>query len=123
MSYFACEMLCYFNWDYLERKFAVLAAPAIIVFALHYVTRTEFLMPAALAIIVMWLGTRLHCLSRAGSPVDFTYGMYLFHFPLINMFCAGHGFGAMTFFDVLAVFSISFFLAFVAEKHIMKKQC
>ena len=116
-------MFCYFNWDFLERRLSALAASAIVVFALHYVTRTEFLMPAALAVIVMWAGTRLRCLSRIGAPVDLTYGMYLFHFPLINMFCARHGFGEMAFFDVLAVFSTSFLLAFVAEKYIMKKQC
>ena len=43
-------------------------------------------MPCALTMILMWAGTSLKILKNVGTPVDYSYGMYLFHFPLVNIY-------------------------------------
>ena len=71
--------------------------------------------------IVMWAGTRLTFLRSIGVPVDYTYGMYLFHFPLVQMLTAEQGMGSFTALSVLLIVSAAFFLSFITDKYIQKK--
>ena len=86
MSYFVMGMLFLFNWSILISKKNYYIVLAIIIFVLHYFTKTEILMPCALTMILMWAGTSLKILKKVGTPVDYSYGMYLFHFPLVNIY-------------------------------------
>ena len=71
-----------YNTTELEKTDKFLLVPAVILFILHYVTKTEILLPFALTIIIMFLGKKLVIFSEIGQPIDYTYGMYLFHFPM-----------------------------------------
>lgn len=121
LSFFVMGMLFLLNWDALECRLNILVLPALVLFALHYLTGTELLLPLSLAVTVMWAGTRLKFLRRIGVPVDYTYGMYLFHFPLIQMLTVRQVRGSFTVFSIFLVVSASFFLAFLADKYIQKK--
>lgn len=121
MSFFVMGMAFLFNWDVLVRRLSALVVPAVIVFALHYATGTELLLPLSLSVIVMWAGTRLTFLRSIGVPVDYTYGMYLFHFPLVQMLTAEQGTGSFTALSVLLIVSAAFFLSFITDKYIQKK--
>ena len=121
LSFFVMGMVFLFNWDMLERRLNLLVLPALVLFALHYLSGTELLLPLSLSVAVMWAGTRLKFLRRIGVPVDYTYGMYLFHFPLIQMLTVRQGRGSFTVFSIFLVVSASFFLAFLADKYIQKK--
>lgn len=96
MSYFVMGMIFLFNWEYLISKKNYYIVPAVIIFASHYFTETEILMPCALTMIIMWTGTTLLVLKKIGTPIDFSYGMYLFHFPLVNIY-THHGLFNSTF--------------------------
>lgn len=122
MSYFVMGMLFLFNWETLINKKNYYIIPAIIIFALHYYTKTETLMPCALTMILMWAGTSLLVFKKIGTPTDYSYGMYLFHFPLINIY-THHGLFYSTFVwgGGLCVIAVSFLMAFIAEKYIQAK--
>ena len=118
MSYFVMGMLFLFNWEYLISKKKFFIIPAVIIFSLHYLTKTEILMPCALTCILMWFGTTLKCFKRIGMPVDYSYGMYLFHFPLNNIYTY-YGLFSTSFIGAsIAVIGISFIMAFITEKYI-----
>ncbi len=121
MSYFVMGMIFLFNWESLIAKKNYFIFPAIIIFSLHYFTKTEILMPCALTIIVMWVGTSLTIFKKIGIPVDYSYGMYLFHFPLINIYTHYGLFKATFIWGGVGVISISFIMAFAAEKYIQSK--
>ena len=118
MSFFVMGMLFLLNWDKLISKKNYFIIPSILIFALHYFTKTEILMPCALAGILMWLGTSLPCLKRIGVPVDYSYGMYLFHFPLANIFTHLQLFNVNFVWGMITTIAISFMLAFLSEKYI-----
>ena len=118
MSYFIMGMIFLFNWDNLIDKKHFFIIPAVSIFVAHYFTKTEILMPCALTCILMWAGTTLKCFKRIGMPVDYSYGMYLFHFPLINIYTY-YGFYSTSFIGAnIAVIGISFIMAFITEKYI-----
>lgn len=121
MSYFVMGMVYLFNWDFLISKKNLFIVPAVIIFLLHYLTNTEIFMPATLSMILMWLGTTFTSLQRVGKPVDYSYGMYLFHFPLINIFTSVGLFTSLGIGGVICITSISFFMSFIAEKYIQPR--
>ena len=121
MSYFVMGMLLLFNWETLISKKNYYIVPAVIIFAFHYFTKTEILMPCALTMILMWTGTNLLTFKKIGTPVDYSYGMYLFHFPLVHIY-THHGLFCSTFvWGGVCVIAISFLMAFIAEKYIQAK--
>ena len=85
MSFFVMGMIFLFNWNFLIRQKKYFIIPAIIVFSLHYLFKTEILMPIALTCILMWAGSTMKLIKSIGIPSDYLYGMYLFHFPVINI--------------------------------------
>jgi len=118
MSYFVMGMLFLLNWDKLISKKNYFIIPSLIIFVLHYFTKTEILMPCALTCILMWLGTSLKCFKRVGMPLDYSYGMYLFHFPLANIFTHLKLFSVNFVWGGVTTIAISFMLSFLAEKYI-----
>lgn len=94
--------------------------PALCIFFLHYLTHTEILMPLALTICVMWFGIAFDCLSFIGEKVDFSYGIYLTHFPIIQ-FCVALGyFKRLPFFAICMAFGASFAMAYLMNFVILR---
>ena len=70
-------------------------------------------MPLALTICVMWFGIALNCLSFIGEKTDFSYGIYLTHFPIIQ-FCVALGyFVRLPIFAICMVLGASFAMAYL----------
>ena len=120
MSFFVSGISYIYNKETFKKYEKLLIVPAIIVFILHYFTKTEFLLPFVLTVIIMFLGTRLLFLSEVGHPFDFSYGMYLFHFPLINIFTYLVFFEQSPIFSILIIIATTLAMAFIAEKYIQK---
>ena len=121
MSFFVSGMLYVYNDEELHKFDRILIIPAFLLFALHYFTKTEFLLPFVLTVIVMFLGIRLSFLSEIGCPVDYSYAMYLFHFPLINCFTHLGFFNQCPVFAILVIIFSVLGMAFIAEKYIQQK--
>lgn len=85
VSCFASGMFLFFNWNWILKKLNLLIVPSVAIFALHYVFKTEFLMPFALSLICVFFSVRFTFFSLIGSKKDYSYPLYLFHFPLIQL--------------------------------------
>ena len=118
MSCFVCGMACVLNWNWLKRMEKWLILPAVALLALHYVTRTSFLLPAALTVVVFFVGTRFRFLSRIGQPVDYSYCMYLFLFPLVQLFTQLGFFQLGPKTTCMSLLAMLLGLAFMEEKYI-----
>ena len=113
VSYFVSGMLFVYNWESFRKNLNKMVVPALLVFFLHYFTRTEILMPFALTVCVMWFGLALKWFSFVGDETDFSYGMYLTHFPTIQ-FCVALGyFSYLPLFAMLLVVCASFAMAYL----------
>ena len=113
VSYFVSGMLCIYNWKFLQRNLNRMIVPALCIFFLHYFTHTEILMPLALTICVIWFGITLGRLSFIGEKVDFSYGIYLTHFPIVQ-FCVALGyFVRLPIFAICMVLGASFAMAYL----------
>lgn len=88
MAYFATGIFLYLNFKYiLEYKTPLL----IIAIVSIYLTRMlelqiDFIYPAAFGIFVIIVAYSLPMLNNFGKYGDFTYGIYIFHFPIIQVF-------------------------------------
>lgn len=107
VSCFVSGMFLVFNWEWILKKLNLLIIPSVLIFILHYVTKTEFLMPIVLSLISIFFAIRLPILNSIEVKTDFSYPLYLFHFPLIQL---------MTHFDFYKTcFPLAFFLTFAGS--------
>ena len=121
ISFFVSGMLIFFNWNFFLKVRNFLIIPAIFLYFLHYFTETEILFPAALAIIIVWAALFFKKLSCIGKEIDFSWGIYLFHFPIMQILFYSSDKNIIAPVFVSAVLGISFMLTFIIEKYIQKK--
>lgn len=91
MSYFVSGMAMHY---YLPRflsnkKYLILIAVPI--FILEYYFSLEILKPLALTIIIFYVAYGFSFLNNFGKYGDFSYGTYIYHFPIIQL-CVTLGF-------------------------------
>lgn len=97
MMFFSIGMLFYYYLEYLKIWIKILALPAMLyLFSIPILTPFEaytrsapiqaFFQPIALGIIVIGAARILPYLGNFGKHGDFSYGIYIWHFPLIQLF-------------------------------------
>lgn len=99
LSYFLVGVALYYLNDRLKgRRWAALAAAALLLFVAMTVTvnplLTFLLEPLALGILVIFAATALPYLGNFARYGDFSYGIYIIHFPVVQLLVAGGAFGA-----------------------------
>lgn len=77
---------------------------------------SAFVTPACLSICVMFLALNLKVFSGVGRKADYSYGIYLVHYPLAMCFISLGLFERKTGFAIFAVLGTSFLCAFLLEK-------
>lgn len=85
MAYFVSGAFFYYFLPLFERHPARFVLPALLILAADRFVPLPAFEPFALATVVVWSGLSL----RAGNWArygDFSYGVYILHFPLIQMF-------------------------------------
>lgn len=97
MMFFSIGMIFYYYQEYLKFWIKILALPALI-FLLSVPILTPFeaflnaallqaiIQPVALGILVIGAALVLPYLGNFGKYGDFSYGIYIWHFPLIQFF-------------------------------------
>lgn len=85
LSYFAAGILVFYYLDWIKKHLLKLLAPAMLVFVLEYVNDLEVFKPIALAILITYLAFGLSFLNNFGKYGDVSYGIYILHFPLIQL--------------------------------------
>jgi peptidoglycan/LPS O-acetylase OafA/YrhL len=84
LSYFLSGALLYYFLPFFERRVRILLpAAAVALWANNFVPLPVF-EPVSLAIVVVFFGLFLH-LGNFGKHGDFSYGVYIVHFPIIQL--------------------------------------
>ena len=121
ISFFIAGMFIFLNWKLFLRLKNWLIIPSVGIYVAHYFTNTEILFPVALAIIIVWSALTFSNLACIGKEIDFSWGMYLFHFPLMQiLFYSAKGSVNIPVY-VASVTGIAFMLSFIVEKYVQKK--
>ncbi|TDQ09969.1 acyltransferase family protein [Pedobacter metabolipauper] len=88
MTYFISGMFLHFYFDWIMKHKTTLFLIALPIFIVEYSMGYQYLLPITLSLILFYLGysTKLKCFNNFGRFGDFSYGIYIFHFPLIQLF-------------------------------------
>ncbi|MDR2840738.1 MAG: acyltransferase [Paludibacter sp.] len=90
LKFFISGVILLFYFDFIIEKYDKIFFPvAAIIFLLRYFVSfwvIEFFYPIAFAIIIVWCAYKFKKLAIFTRAGDFSYGFYLFHFPIIQIF-------------------------------------
>lgn len=86
LCYFIPGMLIYFNFDKFIKYKNPLFIIAIITVWIDLIFDIKLISPMMIGIIVLYIAYSLKFLNNFGKYGDFTYGIYIFHFPIIRTF-------------------------------------
>jgi peptidoglycan/LPS O-acetylase OafA/YrhL len=89
IAYFATGIFCLVNLDWVKKYQKYFIIPALAVVVLEYIftfnTVIEFFLPACLGIVIMFIAFNFPVLRGIGKNGDYSYGVYIFHAPLIKI--------------------------------------
>ncbi|WP_372472934.1 acyltransferase family protein [Capnocytophaga sp. ARDL2] len=80
LTYFVSGILLYKNFHYFKRNIIWFIFPAL--FFLQY--KTSLLFPFSIAMIVFFVAFKLPYFSKLDFKNDYSYGLYLVHYPIIQ---------------------------------------
>lgn len=87
LAFFIVGITFYKNFQIFYKWRHHLIIPFLIIFILeHYIFKTQILKPLAFGIIVFYIAYNFKFLNNFGKFGDFTYGIYIYHFPAIQIF-------------------------------------
>lgn len=88
LVYFVTGIVLFLNFDFVmqNKKKLITVAVLLLFFSSFSIFKIDFFYPAAFGIIVIIAAYSLPFLNNFGKYGDFTYGMYIYHFPIIQLF-------------------------------------
>lgn len=88
ISYFSVGIFIFLNYDaFIKNKLKIaIVSILIILISNYYYFDINFLYPLAYGTFVILAAYTLSFLNNFGKYGDFTYGLYIFHFPIIQLF-------------------------------------
>ena len=122
VSYFMAGAAAYLFREELKRYKYFLILPAMSILALE--TRdAEFFRPFAMGVAIYFFAFTTPFLNKFGKIGDLSYGIYIFHGPIVNLtICLGWEDGPHTFFITLfLVLLVAFFSWHLLEKKILSR--
>lgn len=119
ISYFASGMIFAFCGEKLFSKLKIAFLPCLAILVLLNVFKIPFasalLVPVCLSVCVMFLGLSLKIFADIGRKTDYSYSLYLVHYPLAMCFVSLGVFEKMPGFAIFAVLGTSFLCAYLLE--------
>lgn len=88
MSFFVAGGLLYYHLDAFRRYGHRLALLAVVGIAAHAAFGLPWLFPAVLAILVVYFAGVVPYLGNFGRFGDMSYGLYIFHYPILQVIAA-----------------------------------
>ena len=87
LAFFVTGIVFYKNFSILKKWKDYIIIPCIILFFVeHYILKTQLLKPISFGFMVFYAAYSFRFLNNFGKYGDFTYGIYIYHFPLIQLF-------------------------------------
>ena len=123
ISYFVSGMIFAFYGEKLFSKLKIVFLPCLAILVLLNVFKISFFSallvpvfaPICLAVCVMYLGLNLKIFADIGRKTDYSYSLYLVHYPLAMCFVSLRVFEKMPGFAIFGVLGTSFFCAYLLE--------
>lgn len=120
LSYFLSGMIFALFGGRLFSKLNLLFVPCAVFFVILSVFKIPFVSslfsPFCLCVIVMFLGLNLKIFSNINRKPDYSYALYLVHYPLVMIFTQLGDFSEHPLFAIFSVIGTSFFCAYLLEK-------
>ncbi|MFV0304799.1 MAG: acyltransferase family protein [Moheibacter sp.] len=86
LCYFIGGMLIYFNFNKFIKHKNILVIIALITVWIDLFLKIKLFSPMMISIIVLYIAYSFTFFNNFGKYGDFTYGIYIFHFPIIRVF-------------------------------------
>lgn len=88
LSYFVTGIYLFLNFDFvMKSKKTLLGLSGLVMIGHHFLgLQFDLLYPAAFGFIVIIIAYNIPSLNNFGKYGDFTYGLYISHFPIIQLF-------------------------------------
>lgn len=112
MSFFISGFYCYMNYEKITEKRKVWFTVSLLFFIIHFVTQTEILLPITLSLLLISFGTSSFCITVR----DYSYFMYVIHFPIIQVFVARKYFTDNLFVFIFIIIFIVFGVSCIYSK-------
>ncbi len=124
MSYFVAGAAIYYNFDRFRANRALCAAAGVILFVCSALFLPFLLRPVSVALLVMSVAFGPH-MGRFGKSGDFSYGIYIVHFPILQALIATglprYSLTAFLLVAVLAVLTAAILLWHLVEKRFLRR--
>lgn len=85
MSYFMAGAALYYFLPLFERRIKYFLAAAILILASNFAFPMRLFEPFAFAVVIIFFGLFMY-VGNFGKYGDFSYGLYILHFPIIQLF-------------------------------------
>lgn len=88
LCYFITGIFLFLNFDWIMKNKEGFLLFAVLVLAVYHLSdlSIDILYPAAFGIVVIIAAYNIPFLNNFGKYGDFTYGLYIYHFPIIQLF-------------------------------------
>lgn len=119
ISYFAGGMAFSFYGENLFSRLKFIFVPCLALLVLLNIFKvpfiSAFLVPVCLSVCVMFIGLNLKFFSCDGRRTDYSYSLYLVHYPIAMCFVSLGFFEVKPLFAIFAVLGTSFLCAYLME--------
>lgn len=120
LSYFLAGAFLYYHLPLFKRRAPIFLSAAIAVLALNKCVALPLFEPFALGTVVIFFSLFLY-VGRVGKYGDFSYGIYILHFPIIQLLLNTGRFQQNPWLFLLTVITLTLFGA-VALWHLIEKK-
>ena len=120
-QYFICGSLLFHFYKELEKRFTLIFSLSVIFYIISKMTGASHLIPLCTSIIVIYLACRFRYLGNWGRYGDFSYGIYIWHFPVIQTLISFKVFDKSPYFSLFLASLLIFTLAWISW-HFIEKQ-
>ena len=120
MLFFTAGALLYYQFTYFQKFRHLLFTIAVIIFiGQHYISSYP-LYAFSLSVIIIYLATSIPYLGAISKHGDLSYGIYIWHFPLIQLFITTGLFVTHIWFSFILLFILVITLAWLSWHFIEK---
>ncbi|MGN0187564.1 MAG: acyltransferase family protein [Paludibacteraceae bacterium] len=125
MSYFVVGMFTETYFDLIIKHKNKWILPALLITAIEYYFEYEYLFPLTFGLIIIYCAYSLPWLNNFGKYGDISYGIYIWHFPIIQLFIHIGLFDNMPIWlafaiTILCVLAMGWLSWNLVEKHFLK---
>ena len=123
MTFFISGAFLYYYFDSFYKNYLPILITSLSILLIHkYIININFLYPAALAVMVIYFATIFKHLGNFGKLGDLSFGVYIWHFPIIQIFISYDFFSNIilgTLSLTLSIFLISYLSWHLIEKRFL----